>query len=766
MMKRTKPRSKVWKFYREVTDRGKTMASCLYCETTYANNATRMSRHIMTCKKCPQDVQHKWITSCNMASKAGVTTCSTNDSDSDSKTNEHSRESSATRPTPVVQASTSSQIGDAADADTVQGHGGSTSTSHGCDTPGPSLSQASSVKPQSTKVTKLTTANLSLFVDKISQAEKEKIDREIARAIYASGCPLSLTENEHWVKALRSLRPAYDPPSRYLLSNRLLEDEFNAVRKTVKGTIANAPCLSLLSDGWTNVRGDGIINFMICTPKPIFYKSIATDANRHTAEYISEKMISVLREVGAENFLAIVSDNAANMKASWKIIQKTFPHIYCYGCIAHGLNLLIGDVCKLPSLLTILDNVKEIVLYVRRHQVVNATVTKNQQKQKGTTTRLQLPVVTRWGSNVHCLKSLVNTKAALQTTFIDDVLAPDIPRAIRKRVLDNDVFWVQVEKSLKLLKPFADAITVLESDKPRLSHIPGIFSSLRQHMTTMLKSSPLSKKDELGMVSAFDSRETFCKNPLQMAARLLDPSQHGPTFDEEDLQEAYACVIEVAQKLQSSTTDITESVLSEIARYKAHEGKLWGSQLVWKAAKCTDPVVWWKGMCANSSLSAVAIQILSLPASAASCERNWSAFGNIHTAKRNRLTNDRASKLVYVYHNLQLLKTETADSCTGSKRKVLSSSDDESDYDGSDMQLESQSQSQIPSTHTDIPCCSNDSFGMNRMMPNLSMECGFNTEFSGLPELRGELVSNRPIDNDDDNESNSSTHSHSRWSGL
>jgi len=37
-------------------------------------------------------------------------------------------------------------------------------------------------------------------------------------------------------------------------------------------------------------------------------------------------------------------------------------------------------------------------------------------------------------------------------------------------------------------------------------------------------------------------------------------------------------------------------------------------------------------------------------------ERTFSSYGNIHTAKRNRLTNDRAGKLVYINHNLRLLK--------------------------------------------------------------------------------------------------------------
>ena len=51
----------------------------------------------------------------------------------------------------------------------------------------------------------------------------------------------------------------------------------------------------------------------------------------------------------------------------------------------------------------------------------------------------------------------------------------------------------------------------------------------------------------------------------------------------------------------------------------------------------------------------MAIRILRLTATTAAVERSLSCYNNIHSAKRNRLSNDRASKLVYVSLNLELL---------------------------------------------------------------------------------------------------------------
>lgn len=58
---------------------------------------------------------------------------------------------------------------------------------------------------------------------------------------------------------------------------------------SAQGKISEALCLAGLTDGRTNVRGEGIINFVITTPQPVFYRSTETGENRHTAEYVYQQ---------------------------------------------------------------------------------------------------------------------------------------------------------------------------------------------------------------------------------------------------------------------------------------------------------------------------------------------------------------------------------------------------------------------------------------------------------------------------------------------
>lgn len=70
---------------------------------------------------------------------------------------------------------------------------------------------------------------------------------------------------------------------------------------------------------------------MITILLPVYYKSIETGENRHTAEYISSEICELLEKIGNGKVFAILTDNASNMKAAWDIIVDKYPHITTVG---------------------------------------------------------------------------------------------------------------------------------------------------------------------------------------------------------------------------------------------------------------------------------------------------------------------------------------------------------------------------------------------------------------------------------------------------
>lgn len=161
--------------------------------------------------------------------------------------------------------------------------------------------------------------------------EKEEIDTAIACAFYASGIPLATIKNPFIIQVLYKINPEYHSPSRISLSTTLLEKEYKQVSADMKKQIKNSNYICLTSDGWTNIYQQPIINFIITTPQPIFWKALESKENSHTSEYIAEQFDIVIKEIGISKIAAVITDNASNMKKTHNILQKDYPNIIFLG---------------------------------------------------------------------------------------------------------------------------------------------------------------------------------------------------------------------------------------------------------------------------------------------------------------------------------------------------------------------------------------------------------------------------------------------------
>lgn len=111
--------------------------------------------------------------------------------------------------------------------------------------------------------------------------------------------------------------------------------------------------------------------------------------------------------------------------------------------------------------------------------------------------------------------------------------------------------------------------------------------------------------------------------------------------------------MEIIQNLAEALPQINSTkVLGEMADYQSNE-KLFTKPFVWKAATETAPTSWWNGICRSTELSKIAGRILSLPPTSAAVERSFSRHSFIHSSKRNRLSTERAAKIVFIAHNIK-----------------------------------------------------------------------------------------------------------------
>lgn len=258
-----------------------------------------------------------------------------------------------------------------------------------------------------------------------------------AKAIFVSGTPLSIVEHPLWIQVFEKLQPNFKMPSRKALSTKYLEKVYKQMRLKLDEELNACNYLHLQCDGWSNLRNEGIINFLISKPQPAYVKSLNTETNAHTSEYLSQEIEKVMRMYWVNKFLVLIGDNARNIQKAFGLIKVKYPHVVPLGCCAHVLNLLCQDCLKVKDIKIFVMEALNLIKSIKKSQRLNSLLRKLSQNQDSART-LKLPCVTRWGSHVISLKSLKTNKIALQRMAVSEDV--QIARDIKNLIL-NDDFW-------------------------------------------------------------------------------------------------------------------------------------------------------------------------------------------------------------------------------------------------------------------------------------------------------------------------------------
>lgn len=294
---------------------------------------------------------------------------------------------------------------------------------------------------------------------------------------------------------------------------------------------AAAQSVGLMVDGWSNIRNDSILNFVVTTPKPFLFKILVTGTESHSAAYMAKTLGDVIREIGPQKVFGIVTDNAANMKAAWTRIQDDFEgRIFTYGCFAHSLNLIFTDLKNLHSLKSFILEAVAVTKAIRQSHRLSAWL-REKQKELDINCSLKLPVPTRWGSLVHCIQSLLANKQIIKAMAIDEDLGEVVNKhsSLKKNAL-SDIFWDRVKGYLQLLEPIAATITAIEGDTPAISQCLPLFNKMIETSLANLVQSPLTVKEEIAGKEILANRKEFAIYDIHLVANLLDPRHRGSSL--------------------------------------------------------------------------------------------------------------------------------------------------------------------------------------------------------------------------------------------
>lgn len=412
--------------------------------------------------------------------------------------------------------------------------------------------------------------------------------------------------------------------------------------------------LTLVTDGWTNQRVESLTNYVVTTRTHSIFLESEVLMERHTSDVIQSGIERILEELGGRKaVVAVVTDNAANMKKAWQGLESNYAGLLTLGCASHQLNLLVNDILRASTLAITLSQAIRVIKYFKSSSARTNELNKAASRASATRISLKLPSATRWQGKLEAVNSLIRNKPYIQRVLANRsaclgtaITTQNVAIWQELKVLTKGyLFWATLEILQQFLEPYLEVTLWLESTKPRGSRIYPYFMYL-------LEAVPPPGLDFEQIRGLIMDRWAEVNHPLFIVAFICDPAARNewpncsPTAVE--LAEVTDWLAEVY------TPEVAASVRAELMDCLRRRG-IYRCQTQWDSFIYTkDPADWWHEMECSTTLRELAVWALSVTPTTGAAERNWSAHNYIHSKARNRLTNERVKKLVYLFQNLRV----------------------------------------------------------------------------------------------------------------
>ncbi|GAB0096399.1 hypothetical protein DMENIID0001_119050 [Sergentomyia squamirostris] len=506
-------------------------------------------------------------------------------------------------------------------------------------------------------------------ISKLTKKNKKSLEDALTLAIITSNSPFSFVENQYFKDFVHQLNPDFKMPSRRKIGGKHVDDKYTNVRKICEERINASPTLGIMADTWTNIRGEGMMNIIITTPQPYFVRSLNLGVESKTAEFIRSLLDEDIQEYGPEKFMSVVMDNEKANVTAWELMERKYPHIDGYGCACHFLNLITGDLAKIPKVKRIMTKVQDIAKTINNCRFLKCDL------MKESTRTLKLTVKTRWLSHTEAFHALICNKNYLLPMAMNN---SRMPSDIAETILDRQ-FWENVIALHGILASISEEIQRLEVDPlngedTKISYVISSFQRVHETIQAIGTQHPFFNAKK-AMLKAYKKRYKHHLRPIHFAANYLHPKLRGDNLSTSEREIARKHIMAKSEHLNLNATEIADDLFD----FRLRRGAFKHSQHENK-----PPLTWWYYYFDNTDICKVATVILKSPATSSAVERSFSAQKLIHTQQRNRLDNSKVDKLLYVKHNLRWCPKMSPEEDDGSDNES-----DDSERDVSTLEIES-----------------------------------------------------------------------------
>ncbi|KAH6800931.1 hypothetical protein C2S52_001395 [Perilla frutescens var. hirtella] len=277
---------------------------------------------------------------------------------------------------------------------------------------------------------------------------RNQVCLDIGRFFYENGIPFNCVRSASFTNMAHSIGNygrGIKAPTMYELRTWILNEEEKttvAFVDDIKATWKKTN-ISLLSDGWSDMRNRSLINFLINNQYgTVFLKTVDTSDYVKDAQKLFELLDGVIEEVGEDIVVQVVTDNAAAYKAAGRLLMDKRKSLYWTPCAAHCIDLMLEKIGQLSQHKNALLKAKKVNNFIHNHQ-------------------WSMFASQEWSSCAW-------TKKAEE-------------KDVKKMVMMDKTFWPSVVYSIKTTKPLVHVLRIVDGEKtPAMGFIYGSMDEAKE----------------------------------------------------------------------------------------------------------------------------------------------------------------------------------------------------------------------------------------------------------------------------------------------
>ncbi|XP_042466311.1 uncharacterized protein LOC122048862 [Zingiber officinale] len=214
----------------------------------------------------------------------------------------------------------------------------------------------------------------------------------------------------------------------------------------------------------------------------IFLSSKESSDEAHTNQLIYEYVQQCIQQIGPENVVQIVIDNASNNMGAAKLLKEERPTIFW---TTHSTNLMLESIASIPTFKKVIDQAKALTIFIYAHHKILALMRSYTKKRD-----IVKPGVTRFASAFLTLQCLFEKK-----------------------------------NQLKVFAPLAKVLRIVDVDKkPSMGFVYGELLQSRKDIKNALSNVPKNYQPIIDIIDA--KMKDKLDSPLHLITYLLNPFYH------------------------------------------------------------------------------------------------------------------------------------------------------------------------------------------------------------------------------------------------